>query len=64
MPGLGPDDFVAGFTGAHGVANGLDALLDVAAELRRRGDTRVKFAFIGDGKEKERLASRATELGL
>ena len=64
LPGLGPDDFVAGFTGAHGVANGLDALLDVAAELRRRGDTRVKFAFIGDGKEKERLASRATKLGL
>jgi glycosyltransferase involved in cell wall biosynthesis len=64
LPGLGSDDFVAGFTGAHGVANGLDALLDVAAELRRRGDTRVKLAFIGDGKEKERLASRATELGL
>jgi len=64
LPGLGSDDFVAGFTGAHGPANGLDALLDVAAELRRRGDTRVKLAFIGDGKEKERLASRATELGL
>ena len=64
LPGVGPDDFVAGFTGAHGVANGLDALLDVAAELRRRGDTRVKLAFIGDGKEKERLAARAAELGL
>ena len=64
LPGIGPDDFVAGFTGAHGVANGLDALLDVAQELKRRGDTRVKLAFIGDGKEKERLAARATELGL
>ena len=64
LPGIGPDDFVAGFTGAHGVANGLDALLDVAAELRRRSDTRVKLAFIGDGKEKERLAARAAELGL
>ncbi len=64
LPGIGPDDFVAGFTGAHGIANGLDALLDVAIELKRRGDTRVKFAFIGDGKEKERLASRAAELGL
>jgi len=64
LPGLGPDDFVAGFTGAHGVANGLDALLDVAAELKRRGDARVKLAFIGDGKEKERLAAKATELGL
>ena len=64
LPGIGPDDFVAGFTGAHGVANGLDALLDVATELQHRGDTRVKLAFIGDGKEKERLASRASELGL
>ena len=47
----------------HGVANGLDALLDVAAELKRRGEHRVKLAFIGDGKEKERLAARAAELG-
>jgi glycosyltransferase involved in cell wall biosynthesis len=64
LPGIGPQDFVAGFTGAHGVANGLDALLDVAAELKRRGDTRVKLAFIGDGKEKERLAALAAERGL
>jgi glycosyltransferase involved in cell wall biosynthesis len=64
LPGIGADDFVAGFTGAHGVANGLDALLAVAEELKRRGDTRVKLVFIGDGKEKERLATRATELGL
>ena len=64
LPGIGPDDFVAGFTGAHGVANGLDALLDVAQELKRRGDRRVKLVFIGDGKEKERLAAKAAALGL
>jgi glycosyltransferase involved in cell wall biosynthesis len=64
LPGIGPDDFVAGFTGAHGVANGLDAMLDVAAELKRRGDQRVKLVFIGDGKEKERLAKHAAEAGL
>ena len=64
LPGVGPDDFVAGFTGAHGVANGLDALLDVAAELKRRGDARVKLVFIGDGTEKERLAAAAAERGL
>ena len=64
LPGLAPGDFVAGFTGAHGVANGLDALLDVAMELNRRGDQRVKLVFIGDGKEKERLAARAAEAGL
>ena len=64
LPGIGPDDFVAGFTGAHGFANGLDALLEVARELKRRGDTRVKLVFIGDGKEKQRLADHAAGLGL
>jgi glycosyltransferase involved in cell wall biosynthesis len=64
LPGVGPDDFVAGFTGAHGPANGLDALLDVARELRRRGDRRVKIAFIGDGKEKDRLRAAAVRDGL
>ena len=64
LPGIGPDDFIAGFTGAHGVANGLDALLDVAQELKRRGDSRVKLVFIGDGKEKERLAMKVAEVGL
>ncbi len=28
LPGVGPDDCVAIFTVAHGVANGLDAVLD------------------------------------
>ena len=64
LPGVTPGDFVAGFTGAHGPANGLDALLEVARELRRRGDTRVKLAFIGDGKEKDRLRALALADGL
>jgi glycosyltransferase involved in cell wall biosynthesis len=64
LPGFGPDDFLAGFTGAHGPANGLDALLAVARELRRRGDRRVKLVFIGDGKEKARLEAQARSEGL
>ena len=64
LPGCQPDDFLAGFTGAHGPANGLDALLEVARELRRRGDRRVKLVFIGDGKEKARLAALARSEGL
>lgn len=64
LPGVGPDDFVAGFTGAHGQANGLDALLDAARELKRRGDRRVKLAFLGDGREKDRLAAAARAEGL
>lgn len=59
LAGVGPDDFVAGFTGAHGVANGLDAILDAAAELKRRGRKNIKLVMIGDGKEKPRLVARA-----
>ena len=64
LPGVGPGDFVAGFTGAHGPANGLDAVLDAARELKRRGDRRVKLVFLGDGREKDRLADVARAEGL
>jgi glycosyltransferase involved in cell wall biosynthesis len=64
LPGVMPDDFVAAFTGAHGIANGLDALLAAAALLKERGKARIKLLFIGDGKEKDRLAQRAEAEGL
>jgi lipopolysaccharide/colanic/teichoic acid biosynthesis glycosyltransferase len=59
IPGLPPDAFVATFTGAHGVANGLGAVLDAAADLRRRVRADILFVFIGDGKEKPALIERA-----
>lgn len=59
LPGVLTGDFVAGFTGAHGVANGLDAVLDAAAELRRRGRRDIKLALVGDGNQKDRLIARA-----
>jgi lipopolysaccharide/colanic/teichoic acid biosynthesis glycosyltransferase len=59
LPGLPSDAFVATFTGAHGVANGLGAVLDAAAELRMRGRADIFFVFIGDGKEKPALIGRA-----
>jgi lipopolysaccharide/colanic/teichoic acid biosynthesis glycosyltransferase len=59
IPGLPPDAFAATFTGAHGVANGLGAVLDAAAELRLRGRTDIFLVFIGDGKERPALIERA-----
>ena len=59
LPGLSSTDFVAGFTGAHGIANGLDAVLDAAAELKRRGRADIKLVLIGDGKCKDALVERA-----
>lgn len=61
VPGLEPDDFVAVFTGAHGMANGLDAVLDAAVQLQSMGERHIKLVFVGDGKLKPRLVQRARE---
>lgn len=50
------------YAGAHGVANGLDLLLDAAALMR--GDNRIRLLLVGEGSEKPRLMRRATEEGL
>ncbi len=59
LDGIGPSDTVAIFTGAHGLANGLHAVLDAAAELQRRNRHDIKLVFIGDGKVKPSLVQRA-----
>lgn len=65
----GVDGFPVGglrcvFTGAHGLANGLDAVLDAARVLveKRRND--IHLVFIGDGKLKPRLVERTRCEGL
>ncbi len=59
LDGVKPADFVAVFTGAHGMANGLDALLDTAAELKKRGRRDIVLVFIGEGKLRPALQERA-----
>lgn len=59
-----PGDLKLVFTGAHGQANGLDAVLDAAAELKRRAEKGVRFVFIGEGGRKERLMKRSSREGL
>ncbi len=59
-----PDDFRLVFTGAHGLANGLDAVLDAAVELKRRGECGIRFVFIGTGGLKPRLVERSQAEGL
>ena len=58
-PNVEADHFMAVFTGAHGVANGLDSVLDVAGVLRLRKNNNIKIVFIGDGKLKQSLQQRA-----
>jgi glycosyltransferase involved in cell wall biosynthesis len=54
----------AAFTGTHGIANGVNAILDAAAELQGRGDKHVRIELIGDGKLKPQLRERAVREGL
>lgn len=57
--GVGPTDLLAVYTGTHGVANGLSAVLDAAAVLQKRGRHDVKIALVGDGKQRAGLRERA-----
>lgn len=59
LPGIQSKNCVAVFTGAHGMANGLHAVLDAAAALKKRGRNDIKLVFIGDGKLKPALVKRA-----
>jgi glycosyltransferase involved in cell wall biosynthesis len=59
-----PTDLMAVFAGTHGIANGLGAVLNAAAELKRRGRDDIKILLIGDGKLKESLRERAARDGL
>lgn len=59
-----PKDLLAVFTGAHGIANGLDSVLDAAAVLNHRGRADIKILFVGDGKTKPALVARAKSEGL
>lgn len=57
--GIPKQDLLAIFTGTHGLANGLDAVLDAAIELKRRNRNDIKVVLIGDGRLKSALIKRA-----
>ncbi len=54
--------YVALYSGAHGMANDLDTLLDAAKALI--DCPQAIIAFLGDGPEKARLRERAQNMGL
>lgn len=53
--------FLVGYTGAHGVANALDHLIDAALLLQNEP---VFIILVGKGSEKEKLQQKALKLGL
>jgi glycosyltransferase involved in cell wall biosynthesis len=61
----GSRPFTIVYAGAHGLANGLDVVLDAAAHLQRIGpDVPIVFRLVGDGSEKPRLETRAAAEGI
>jgi glycosyltransferase involved in cell wall biosynthesis len=54
--------FVAMYAGVHGIAQGLETLLEAAALLG--DDERVALVFVGEGPRKAALVSRAAVMGL
>ena len=71
-PGVAPwrpddvrdDQLLAVFTGAHGIANGLDAVIDAAAVLKQRARQDICLLLVGDGKLKPHLQQRVQAEGL
>lgn len=58
------NDLMAIFTGTHGLANGLDAVIDAAVELQKRGRNDIKLVLVGDGMQKKPLIASAQQLEL
>ena len=60
--GAGPETFLVGYCGLHGLAQGLDVVIDAASQLKDHAC--VRFVMIGDGPRKDDLinAARAKNL--
>jgi glycosyltransferase involved in cell wall biosynthesis len=57
--------FVAGYVGTHGLAHGLDTLLEAAQVLATRPEAAsIQILMLGDGARKAELVARAAEMGL
>jgi len=55
---------LVGYTGAHGIHDALDTLIESAKLLQDEGADKVHFLLVGDGPEKERLVRKVESLEL
>jgi glycosyltransferase involved in cell wall biosynthesis len=54
--------FVVSYVGTHGMAHGLETILDAAAKLRAHDD--IRFLMVGDGASRKSLVERRDRMGL
>lgn len=62
--GIPRDRLLAVFSGAMGIANRVEAALDVAATLKARGRSDISILLIGDGRQRDSIAARVSREGL
>ena len=63
--GAGPGDTLVLYAGTHGISQSLTTVAEAAAQLAARPASQpVRFAFVGEGADRQRLADRVAELGL
>lgn len=55
------DQLLAIYVGTHGLANGLDAVLDAAGQLKLLSRNDICIVLVGEGSEKNRLQSRVQD---
>jgi glycosyltransferase involved in cell wall biosynthesis len=55
------DDCLVLYAGTHGISQGLTSVAEAAAALAGQP---IRFAFVGEGADKQRLSDRVAELGL
>ena len=60
--GLRPDDFVVAYAGIHGIAQGLETVLQAAQMLCDQGN--IRFVMVGEGPVKADLQQLRSDLGL
>jgi glycosyltransferase involved in cell wall biosynthesis len=61
IDGTDERDFLCLYSGTHGIANGLEILIDTAEILTEKGNQTIKFILVGDGKCKPNLVNKIIE---
>lgn len=56
------DKYIFTYTGAHGIANGLDTIIETANKMKDNRE--VEFLLVGEGPEKKELKKKKEQLGL
>ena len=59
--GIPEDSFIVGYAGNHGRSQALSQVIEAVKLLK---DSRIFFAFFGDGPEKEELSRKVSSMGL